>query len=146
MHHAPIRTPRRRRRRPLPALPALLALLAFAGLTAAPVPGHGPARAQTVVRADPLDPAAPVPPLLWRSPLTAYPAWRDEPVVDWRAANDAVGRVGGWRAYAREAAEARASAPGGVSSTPVAPSAAPVPARPAAPAVPRGTDPHGGHR
>lgn len=36
-------------------------------------------------------------------PFKTYQGWRDEPVLDWRAANDRVGEVGGWRTYLREA-------------------------------------------
>ncbi|MEW5966750.1 MAG: hypothetical protein AB1720_07085 [Pseudomonadota bacterium] len=36
-------------------------------------------------------------------PFKHYQGWRDEPVQDWRAANDRVGEVGGWRTYLREA-------------------------------------------
>lgn len=36
------------------------------------------------------------------APFTHYQAWRDEPVQDWRAANDRVGEIGGWRTYLRE--------------------------------------------
>lgn len=36
-------------------------------------------------------------------PFEAYQRWRDEPLVDWRTANDRVGEIGGWRTYLREA-------------------------------------------
>lgn len=35
-------------------------------------------------------------------PFEHYQSWRDEPVQDWRASNDRVGEVGGWRTYLRE--------------------------------------------
>jgi hypothetical protein len=41
--------------------------------------------------------------LQYTSPLGAYQAYTDEPVQSWREANDRVGRIGGWRTYAREA-------------------------------------------
>lgn len=31
-----------------------------------------------------------------------YQAWQDAPVADWRAANERVQAVGGWRTYLRE--------------------------------------------
>jgi hypothetical protein len=31
-----------------------------------------------------------------------YQGWRDEPLQDWRKANERVGEVGGWRTYLRE--------------------------------------------
>ncbi|MFN3543281.1 MAG: hypothetical protein ACK4UX_00305 [Thiobacillus sp.] len=36
-------------------------------------------------------------------PFQHYQGWRDEPVQDWRPANDRVGQIGGWRTYLREA-------------------------------------------
>ena len=41
------------------------------------------------------------------APFNNYQTWRDEPLQDWRQANERVGEVGGWRTYLRE------SAPGG---------------------------------
>lgn len=65
------------------------------------------ASAATIVAAqplpDPADPAAPVPAAGYRSAFEDYRPMGDESVADWRAANDAVAKAGGWRAYAREA-------------------------------------------
>ena len=36
-------------------------------------------------------------------PLRHYQGWREEPLQDWRRANERVGEVGGWRTYLREA-------------------------------------------
>ena len=38
-----------------------------------------------------------------RSAFDGYRAHSDEPVSNWRAANDNVARIGGWREYARQA-------------------------------------------
>ena len=57
-------------------------------------------------RPDPADPSARVPAAEYRSPFADYRPLGDEAVGNWRAANDEVGRIGGWRAYAREAQEA----------------------------------------
>jgi hypothetical protein len=54
---------------------------------------------------DPLDAAAAVPALEYRSALGAYRGFTEEPLQDWRGANDRVGRIGGWRSYALEAWE-----------------------------------------
>jgi len=54
-------------------------------------------------RPDPLDPAAPTAPLSFSSPLAATPALSGTAVGSWREANETVNRIGGWRAYAREA-------------------------------------------
>lgn len=35
-------------------------------------------------------------------PFDAYQGWRDEPLEDWRKANQRVGEIGGWRTYLRE--------------------------------------------
>jgi hypothetical protein len=36
------------------------------------------------------------------SPFKQYQGWRDEPLQDWRQANERVGVIGGWRTYLRE--------------------------------------------
>lgn len=59
---------------------------------------------------DPLDPKAAVAPAQHRSALSAYRPQADVPVGSWKEANERVNRIGGWRAYAREAAQP-ASAP-----------------------------------
>jgi hypothetical protein len=37
------------------------------------------------------------------TPFKEYRGWRDEPLEDWRQANERVGEIGGWRTYLREA-------------------------------------------
>lgn len=94
------------------------------------------APAQSPPRPDPLDAKAATAPLVYRSPLAGYNKLADEaPPVTWRNANDAVLRIGGWRAYAREAAAA-ASAPRAVETPAPAPATTPEPraTRPATPA------------
>lgn len=65
-------------------------------------------------RPDPLDPAVPVPALSHSSALTHAPSLTEVQVGSWRDANDTVNRIGGWRAYAREARPPQApqTAPG----------------------------------
>lgn len=105
---------------------ALLAATLLPALAAPPAPP------------DPLDPAAAVPRLEYRSALRGYRALADTPPGDWRALNEQVHRVGGWRTYLRQAQapEAAASAPAAASAeTPAAaPAASPGRALPAAPA------------
>ncbi|MBU1264999.1 MAG: hypothetical protein ACYC1G_05330 [Thiobacillus sp.] len=36
------------------------------------------------------------------TPFKQYQGWRDEPLQDWRQANEWVGEIGGWRTYLRE--------------------------------------------
>lgn len=105
-------------------LPALLAAL----LPAAALAQSGP-------RPDPLDARTSVAPLVYRSALSNYkPLGADAPALSWREANEAVERIGGWRAYAREAQAQAASAPASAASA--APASAPAPraTRPAPPA------------
>lgn len=85
-----------------------LALAALAML-ATSVTGAQPARP-----ADPADPRAEVPPLRHASALERFKPLTTEPLQDWRAAHETVARIGGWRAYLREAnaPEPGASAPG----------------------------------
>jgi hypothetical protein len=39
----------------------------------------------------------------YRSALEGYRPFADQEVAPWKESNDNVGRIGGWRAYAREA-------------------------------------------
>ena len=58
---------------------------------------------QSLNRPDPLDAQAALPPLIYRSALQGYRPNVEAVVGNWPAANAQVGRIGGWRAYAREA-------------------------------------------
>ncbi|MBI5716318.1 MAG: hypothetical protein HZC37_01370 [Burkholderiales bacterium] len=83
------------------------------------------AHAQTPTRArpDPLSAAAEVPSAQYQSSLARYQRHADQPVGSWKAVNETVNRVGGWRAYAREAQEAPApaAAPAPASAHPASP-------------------------
>lgn len=77
------------------------------------------AAAQTPARApDPTDARAVVSPATHVSPLSAYRRLGDETPLPWREANDRVGRIGGWRAYAREAAAPAAPSPAASAAAP----------------------------
>lgn len=109
---------------PLPAR-ALAVLAALAAL------GAG---AQT-----PVAPVAGTPALLsaagpYQSAFDGYQTYSDDKVLSWKEANDTVGKIGGWRVYAREAQGAL-------------PAPAKEPAARSAPAgaAPAGPDPHAGH-
>ncbi len=119
---------------PLLCAATVLALVLWSA-SAAAQPAPQPARAQ------PADPQASVPPLVYRSPFSAYRPMADATPVPWRQANDLVGHIGGWRVYAREAQQAAGVVPAPDSpaaagaksvqtSAPVAPPA-PVPLAPA---------------
>jgi hypothetical protein len=91
------------------------------------------ALAQNAPRADPLDAKAATAPLVYRSAFTGYKKLAAEsPPLAWREANDAVERIGGWRAYAREANAPATSSPASVASAP-APAPEPRATRPATP-------------
>ncbi|MDH4062241.1 MAG: hypothetical protein OEU94_15645 [Aquincola sp.] len=65
-----------------------------------------------VKRPDPLDAAAATAPLVHRSAFSGYRKMTaDTSPRAWREANDGVERIGGWRAYAREAQASQAPAP-----------------------------------
>jgi hypothetical protein len=77
-------------------------------------------QAQQASRPQATDAQAPVPPLRHQSALPAHT--RSAPLVvgDWAALIRQVARIGGWRAYAREAASA--AAPASAASPALAPS------------------------
>ena len=86
----------------------------------------------------------------YRSALEGYQRYSDEPVQPWRESNDNVGKIGGWRVYAREAQGAPA-APAASSKEPAAGSSPPAattpltPLTPVNPVAPVAADPHAGH-
>ena len=55
----------------------------------------------------------------FQSAFEGYQPYTDDQTVDWKAANDTTARIGGWRAYAKEAA-APAVEPSPASATPAA--------------------------
>lgn len=96
-------------------------------------------------RADPLDAQARVPAITYASPLASYRRLGDDKRVAWSEANQTVNRIGGWRAYAREAQQPHPANPASVArgASAPAPSAAPK----AAPSTAPGAPPrHGGHK
>lgn len=101
--------------RPARCLAALALLAALPLAQAQPAPG----------RPDPLDAQAQVPPAVHTSPLATYRRLGDDRRVPWPEANATVNRIGGWRAYAREAQQPADAA----SATPKAAPPAPAPAR-----------------
>lgn len=109
---------------------------------------HGQASAPSAppARPDPLNPKAVVPPVAYKSALGGYRPAGEVKVGSWKDANDAVTRIGGWRAYAREVSPPEGGAAATPVSTPAAPAAAPVaPASPPASApAPRPAPPSGG--
>ncbi len=74
-------------------------------------------------------------PMPYTSALQGYLPFADEKLRPWKQSNTTVEKIGGWRAYAKEAAEPEAK---GNQAAATSPSTAPK--TPAAPA-----DPHAGH-
>ena len=85
------------------ALPAAATTLLLAATGAVAQPAAVAAAASAPRRADPADPGASVPALSYRSAFAGYRPNVEQPVGAWRELSDSVGRVGGWRSYAREA-------------------------------------------
>lgn len=56
--------------------------------------------------------------LSYTSALSGYQVYIDEPVQPWREANDLVGCIGGWRAYAREIRTGKSACDSGGDSVP----------------------------
>ncbi|MDB5890275.1 MAG: hypothetical protein JWP47_1106 [Polaromonas sp.] len=106
---------------PQPAWPgllavALMALVPFSGHAQPdPAPTHttGPAQAQ---------PANELTLPAFRSALDGYQPYSEEKTLDWKLANEQTARIGGWRAYAREASS---SSEAGSSSAAPAPTVKP---------------------
>ena len=94
---------------------------------------------------DPTNGDAKVPPVKYQSSFRNYHPLGEDKFIPWKAANDEVNRIGGWRTYAREAREVTP-----VTSAPVVPdaNAAPMPMEhpkpSAAPPVKRESG-HAGH-
>ena len=78
---------------------AAIAAAANAQTTAPPAQAADPAHAQ-----------AAVPRAAYRSAFDSYRRHAEPAPIAWKEANDTVTRIGGWRAYAREAAEPSAPA------------------------------------
>lgn len=70
----------------------------------------------------------------YRSVFDGYQPFTDEKLKSWKDSNDTVEKIGGWRAYAKEAAEP-------ATADKQAPAATPT--KPALPAA--ATNPHAGH-
>lgn len=92
-------------------------------------------------RHDPADASVPVPRITHRSALTDYKPLTDEPLRNWREANDEAARIGGWREYLRESQANRESPPAKPAAdspltTPVPAPTAPASAAPVAPRKP----------
>lgn len=91
---------------------------------------------------DPSDPMAVVPAATYSSPLARYRSAGETELGSWQEVNQTVTRIGGWRAYAREASQSEPAVQREASRP--APAAAPSPAPAASGPVP-GHGHHGKH-
>ena len=82
--------------------PRFLALMVFSGMLGTAV------YAQSTAPEDGIGKAATT---VYRSAFEGYRAYADEPVADWKEANDTAARIGGWREYARQAQSEEATPP-----------------------------------
>jgi len=49
--------------------------------------------------------------LEYQSSFSTYQAYADQPIISWRNANDTVGKIGGWRSYAKEVQQPQSDVP-----------------------------------
>lgn len=108
--------------------------------------GIGNAAAYSDRTDDPTDARVTVPAANYRSPFADYRVLGEDKSQAWKDANDTVRGIGGWRAYAKESAEAaNATADKAKPAAPSAPASAPSTPPPATPAPPVATPhKHGG--
>jgi hypothetical protein len=92
--------------------PAALGAMAFAAAAQTP-----PSAAR---KPDPLDANASVPAVAYESAFSRYRRAADDPAIPWRESNATAARIGGWRAYAREAQQAE-PAPSATATRPAQP-------------------------
>ncbi len=76
---------------------------------------------------DPSVAKSPTPPVQYKSPLKDYRPLGEDKRIPWRAANDEVGKIGGWRVYLREVNEAVSTPANSIGVSPPQPTAPVVP-------------------
>lgn len=119
----------------------VIALLTAASFGHAQV--QAPGTGYRTERADPLDAQVRVPAAVHVSAFASYRRLGDDKRVDWKEANEAVNRIGGWRTYLREAQQPDPAPTAPTSRPAPAPGPGPAPApAPSSGAVPA----HGGHK
>ena len=117
--------------------------IVFAAITLA-VLAHSPA---SFAVDDPGNAKAPVPPVRYQSPFRDYRLFGEDKLIPWKAANDEVRTIGGWRTYAREAREVTPAAPAAVAPAPATSpaSSSPTPAKPSTEPPLKREPVHSGH-
>jgi hypothetical protein len=96
---------------------AFIALLSLLGLSSVASSQTAPAAVPSMKQALPQPPA-------FRSAFEGYQPYTDDGAPEWKKANDEVGKIGGWRAYAREAQGNQASETKGEEKSPGQPAQA----------------------
>ena len=92
-------------------LHGFLALFALFALFALAMPN---AFSQTIIPSDHLSSkvnSAELVFLEYQSSFSTYQAYADQPIISWRNANDTVGKIGGWRSYAKEVQQPQSDVP-----------------------------------
>ena len=79
----------------------LLAVLSSATLLV----GHASAQTNKPAPPDSAAPTVAASSTPFKSAFEGYQAYSDDKMTNWRAANDEVARIGGWREYAKQAQE-----------------------------------------
>lgn len=94
-----------------PRLHGSLALFALFALFALAMPN---AFSQTILPLDHFPPKVKSEELVfleYQSSFSTYQAYADQPIISWRNANDTVGKIGGWRSYAKEVQQPQSDVP-----------------------------------
>ena len=112
------------------------AMIACSGMGFGQVNAAGP---------DPADANTVNPPTIYQSPFTDYRPLGEDKNTAWKDANDTVGKIGGWRVYAREAADAMKAREAATPDRSKPAASPPLPAKsPTAPTSPTQPHKHGG--
>jgi hypothetical protein len=122
--------------RAVPAVATAMLLTGMSGAQAQTQPSVAAGQPPAPQRADPADPGALTPALVYRSAISRYKPFAEPDVAPWRETNDRVYQRGGWRAYAREGQE-----PADTQAKPDTPAKPDAQAMPGMPAMPS----HSGH-
>ena len=99
-------------------------LLAYGLVLISALPGLSAAQSPAPAGLTPVPVAQTKPPPAFRSAMDGYKPYTEESTVNWKEANDSTARIGGWRAYAKEARQAQtpeAPPPGDARNAPAKP-------------------------
>lgn len=97
-------------------------ILAYGLVLISALPGLSAAQSPAPASPAPVTQTSPAP--AFRSAMDGYKPYTEESTVNWKEANDTTARIGGWRAYAKEARQMQtpeAPPSGGVHTAPAKP-------------------------